>query len=130
MKVTFGVLQARLIHLVNERIQNGDFTERGLARLLGVSQPQIHNVLKGARRLRPELADRLIATLELTILDLLDSAELHEELLQRPTGGIDHAETPARTGSHLQPKRLKPELPKKPCASETPPPQQLEHTAS
>ena len=28
-------------------IHNGNFTERQLAKMWGVSQPQIHNVLKG-----------------------------------------------------------------------------------
>lgn len=82
-KVSFRVLQTRLIKAVNGRIQNGDFTERGLARLLGISQPQIHNVLKGARKLRPELADRLISLLEMTVADLLETPELREQLARR-----------------------------------------------
>jgi hypothetical protein len=85
-KITFGVLQTRLIRCVNARIQNGDFTERGLARVLGISQPQIHNVLKGARKLKSELADRLISKLEINLLELLDSTELMEQLLTRSAG--------------------------------------------
>lgn len=77
-RVTFRVLQARLITIVNARIRNGDFTERGLARILGVSQPQIHNVLKGARKLQPELADRLIDSLNMSVLDLLEDREICE----------------------------------------------------
>jgi predicted XRE-type DNA-binding protein len=69
--VSFVALQARLIRLVNLRIKNGDFTERGLARILGISQSQVHNVLKGARRLQPELADHLMARLDMNVLDLL-----------------------------------------------------------
>ena len=56
---------------------NGDFTERGLARILGVSQPQMHNVLKGARKLTPELADRLLARLGIDLLDLLEASEIN-----------------------------------------------------
>src|SRR5205807_458087 len=63
-------------------------TERGLARILGISQPQIHNVLKGARKLRPELADRLIRQLEMTVLDLFDPPELLAQLKWLPTHDI------------------------------------------
>lgn len=69
--ITFSALQERLIAHVNTRIQNGDFTERGLAKILCISQPQMHNVLKGARKLQIDLADRLLAKLEISISDLL-----------------------------------------------------------
>ena len=82
-KITFAILRNRLISLVNARIQNGHFTERGLARMLGISQPQMHNVLKGARKLRPELADRLAASLEITVADLFETAELSQQLALR-----------------------------------------------
>ena len=104
--VTFRVLQTRLIAVVNARIQSGDFTERGLARILGVSQPQMHNVLKGTRKLRPELADRLISLLGMTVLDLVASGELHGQILSRSDFG-SHLETPAEIiGSHVPPRRL------------------------
>lgn len=45
------------------RIQNGDITERRLAKMIGLSQSQMHNVLKGSRTLKPEIADLLIAQL-------------------------------------------------------------------
>ena len=51
--------------------------------MLGISQPQMHNVLKGARKLRPELADRLVASLEITVADLFETAELREQLALR-----------------------------------------------
>ncbi len=81
--VTFGVLQTRLIAFVNMRIQNGEYTERGLARLLGISQPQIHHVLKGTRRLQPEFADRIMGRFGITVLDLLQDTELSSELRSR-----------------------------------------------
>jgi hypothetical protein len=87
-KVTFEMLQARVISCVNIRIKNGDFTERGLARMLGISQPQIHNVLKGARKLRPELADRLLRQLEMTVLDLFETPELSAQWKQLHTPDI------------------------------------------
>ena len=106
-RILFGVLQARLIRFLNLRIQNGDFTERGLARILGVSQPQVHNVLKGARKLTPELADHLMCRFEMSVLDLLDSAELADQALSRharcSTCPVRLAATPA---AHLPPLRL------------------------
>jgi hypothetical protein len=59
-KISFEALLERLIFAVNARIKNGEYTERGLARILGISQPQMHNVLKGARTLgfgRPVLME-------------------------------------------------------------------------
>lgn len=82
-KISFRLLQARLIKTVNTRIQNGEFSERGLAKLLGISQPQIHNVLKGARKLNVELADRLFWGFGLTVLDLLDDQEIAEQYAAR-----------------------------------------------
>jgi plasmid maintenance system antidote protein VapI len=76
--ISFQALQSRLIRFVNVRIKNGDFTERGLARLVGISQSQVHNVLKGARRLQPELADHLMAKLGVSLLDLLEVGELFD----------------------------------------------------
>jgi hypothetical protein len=77
-KLSFVALKSRLIKIVNLRIRNGDFTERGLARILSISQSQIHNVLKGARNLKPELADHLMSRLDISVLDLLDSGELSD----------------------------------------------------
>jgi len=79
----FRTLQTRLIRFVMNRISNGDFSERGLARMLRVSQPQIHNVLKGARKLTPELADRILLCFGMSTLDLMDSSELNAHLCQR-----------------------------------------------
>jgi transcriptional regulator with XRE-family HTH domain len=70
------VLQARLLAFVNARIQNGEFSERALARRMGISQSQLHNVLKGARRLQTSLADAFLIHFEISLLDLLNSEEL------------------------------------------------------
>jgi plasmid maintenance system antidote protein VapI len=83
--VTFEVLQARLLALVNARIHNGEYTERGLARVLGISQSQLHNVLKGARQLHHMLADRLLIKFGITALDLLCEHEMEEGLRGRRT---------------------------------------------
>jgi plasmid maintenance system antidote protein VapI len=81
--VTFGVLQSRLLAFVNARIHNGEYTERGLARVLGISQSQLHNVLKGARQLHRGLADRLLIKFGITALDLLCEHEMEEGLRLR-----------------------------------------------
>ena len=72
----FRDISERLILFVVGRIRNGDYTERGLARVAGVSQPHLHHVLKGARPLRPELADVLLACFRINVLDLLRQDEL------------------------------------------------------
>jgi len=73
--VTFEVLRARLVRLVKLRINNGEFTERGFSRILGISQSQTHNVLKGARKLQMHLADRILMKLGLSAMDLLNDSE-------------------------------------------------------
>jgi plasmid maintenance system antidote protein VapI len=79
-RVTFEVLRTRLVKQVKLRIDNGEFTERGLARILGISQSQTHNVLKGARRLQMQLADRILTKLGLSAMDLLNEGELDAAL--------------------------------------------------
>lgn len=67
----FRSLLGRLLDTVVWRVQNGELTERRLARMIGVSQPHMHNILKGIRKLPPEVADRILATLEISVLDLV-----------------------------------------------------------
>jgi len=43
--MNFMDLQQCMIRIMRERVHSGDLTERGLARLTGISQPHIHNVL-------------------------------------------------------------------------------------
>jgi len=72
----FELFQLRLIEHVHARVQRGELTERGLARHTGISQPHLHNMLKGARVLSPQMADLLLRHLHITLLDLLDANEL------------------------------------------------------
>ncbi len=58
--MTFQDAQLKLLAYVRGRIQSGEFTERRLARLIGISQPHAHNVLKGARNLSPEVFDSIL----------------------------------------------------------------------
>jgi transcriptional regulator with XRE-family HTH domain len=99
----FHLLQGRLVARLKRRIQNGDFTERRLALLTGVSQPHIHNVLKGARIFSPEIGDRILRKLQMSLLDLFDKEEL--EGLVVSGGDRRYREVPVLEG------RLGPGLP-------------------
>jgi hypothetical protein len=85
----FRLLQTRLVEHLRERVRSGELTERSLARITGVSQPHIHNVLKGIRLLSPAMADHVLQHLHLHVLDLVQPAEL---AARRPpdAGGIGH----------------------------------------
>lgn len=69
-RMLFHTLRERLLGHLRSLIQCGDYTERGLARELGVSQPHLHNVLAGVRALTVELADHVITKLEIPWADL------------------------------------------------------------
>ena len=71
----FETLQGRLIECVRWRVRNGEYTERRLAGLVGVSQPHMHNILKGVRTLSQGTADRILRTLEMSVLDLVSQEQ-------------------------------------------------------
>jgi hypothetical protein len=64
-------LHRRLIDAARREISAGQWTERGLARRCGLSQPHMHNVLKNIRALSTASADRLMRALGLTVPELL-----------------------------------------------------------
>ena len=78
--MSFEMLRGRLMGHLRTRVQNGEITERSLARLTGISQPHIHNVLKGAKILSQELEDQILTTLKISILDLFSLDELRSQL--------------------------------------------------
>ena len=65
-------LLSLILDTVRARLRNGEFTERALARRVGVSQAHLHNVLKGARALTPAQADRICGELGISVLVLAD----------------------------------------------------------
>lgn len=71
----FRELQKRLISNIQLRIRNGEWTERKLARMTGVSQPHIHNVLKGQRTPSSELCDLLLLTVHMSVADLMRTVQ-------------------------------------------------------
>jgi transcriptional regulator with XRE-family HTH domain len=76
--MTFHELQQRLIQELRQRVRSGAATERGLARLSGISQPHLHNVLKGKRVLSMDKADELLRQLQIDVLQLVPPEELRE----------------------------------------------------
>ena len=80
----FADLRTALLDNLRSRVRNGDITERRLAKRLGVSQPHMHNVLKGARVLTPDLADDILQELGLTMLDLVGRDRISEYLAGDP----------------------------------------------
>jgi predicted transcriptional regulator len=75
MHQSFFGLMDRLVSEARLRINNGELTERRLARVAGLSQPHVHNVLKGARVLSPEAADRILRALDLCVEDLVEECQ-------------------------------------------------------
>jgi transcriptional regulator with XRE-family HTH domain len=79
----FELFQNRLLQKLRMRMRNGELTERSLARLIGVSQPHVHNVLKGARILSPEIADLILRKLGMSLLDLIEADEFETAMAAR-----------------------------------------------
>src|SRR5215212_10749059 len=67
----FDDFQRMLVTNLKARVRNGEFTERGLAKAVGVSQPHVHNILKGVRILSPDIGDQILTKLNLSLFDLL-----------------------------------------------------------
>jgi transcriptional regulator with XRE-family HTH domain len=74
----FQQLERRFIEHLRERIRSGELTERRLARMAGISQPHVHNVLKGKRIFSLEMADSILHVLRLDLLDLITPEELEK----------------------------------------------------
>jgi predicted transcriptional regulator len=73
--MTLGDLQQRFVALLRKRVRNGELTERGLARLVGVSQPHMHNVLHGKRTFSLQTTDDMMRQLRVDVLDLIEPSE-------------------------------------------------------
>lgn len=64
-------IHERLTEHICIKVRNGELTERGLARRAGISQPHLHNVLKGKKSLSLESADIVMRELGLSVIDLI-----------------------------------------------------------
>jgi hypothetical protein len=67
----FENLYRRLLEIATRRVRSGLVTERGLARLCGLSQPHMHNLLKNIRSFSADSADRLLRALDLDVQHLI-----------------------------------------------------------
>jgi transcriptional regulator with XRE-family HTH domain len=61
---------------IRRRINSGEYTERSLARVLHISQPHLHNMLKGVRQITIDFADRVMLKFRISIFDLLSDEEI------------------------------------------------------
>jgi hypothetical protein len=78
----FAEFHSRLVAHIRDRVRSGELTERGLARMTGISQPHIHNVLKGKKFFSPEVCDTILTELNLDLLDLLHPAEVKRQVIR------------------------------------------------
>jgi hypothetical protein len=74
--MTFHDLHGVLINYVNQRVQRGEISERGLALRTGISQPHVHNTLKGKRLFSWDNADAILRELKLDLLELIRLSEI------------------------------------------------------
>ena len=81
--MTFQDARVKLLAYVRNEVRNGELTERGFARLIGISQPHAHNVLKGVRTLSPEIFDLILKYLHLSLLDLAPIGEIEAQFQRR-----------------------------------------------
>ena len=92
----FELLHTRLVDHLRGRLRSGELTERSLARLAGISQPHLHNVLKGVRVLSAATADVVVMNLRLSVFDLLSQEELASP--GRTAAGPRYREVPLAAG--------------------------------
>ena len=76
--MNFQELELRFVGHLRERVRSGELTERGLARIIGVSQPHLHNVLKGKRFFSHDRADAVLQYLRLDIRDFIQPDEFDD----------------------------------------------------
>jgi len=106
----FTDLQYSLLEILKARIRNGELTERGLARLVGVSQPHMHNVLKGARFLSPNLADQILRHLHMSAVDLMNREGVARHVPPEQPSASEYTHVPMLDGTlgpgHSWPSRV------------------------
>jgi transcriptional regulator with XRE-family HTH domain len=81
--MTFNDLQQLLLTELRQRVRSGAATERRLAHDAGISQPHLHNVLKGKRELSVVKADAVLHSLRIDILSLIEPGQLRETSRRR-----------------------------------------------
>jgi hypothetical protein len=94
----FERLLQRLVRRVGGLLSNGEYTERGLARLTGISQPHLHHILAGKRTLTPPVADSFLVNLGWTVGELFKEDEVDQILLSRRIGRENRRRIPVLSG--------------------------------
>lgn len=75
-------LQDKLRAHIRARIERGELTGTGLSRQAGFQQGHLSNFLHARRGLSVESMDRLLASLEIGVLDLVDADEIQARMPQ------------------------------------------------
>ena len=97
IKVKLQDLQDRLRAHIRARIRRRELTGSDLSRQAGFQQGHLSNFLNSRRGLSLESMDRLLDTLQIEMLDLVDAGEIQRRLLP-PVGG-DGLENIARVSA-------------------------------
>lgn len=92
--LTFEELARRLVRDLAKLIHSGATTERRLAGMVGISQPHLHNVLNGVRKLTPSVADQVLEVLGWSLLDLVETGEVLALVDRQQTNFVQERETP------------------------------------
>lgn len=82
-------LQDRLRTHIRARIGRRELTGSSLSRQAGFQQGHLSNFLNARRGLSLESMDRLLETLELEVLDLVDAGEIQRRALLPAAGGLE-----------------------------------------
>jgi transcriptional regulator with XRE-family HTH domain len=88
----FNSLQENLRRALIERIEDGPLTGLKLAKQVGVEQGHISNFLNRKRGLSLDAMDRVLATQKMSVLDLLDPADVNQRasILPRSEGEFEN----------------------------------------
>jgi len=78
----FAEFHTRLVDCLRGKVRSGELTERGLARMTGISQPHVHNVLKGKKLFSVDVSDTILRELNLDLLDLVHPLELRRHAVR------------------------------------------------
>ena len=78
--MTLQDLQDKLRAHIRARIDQGELTGSGLSRQAGFQQAHLSNFLNARRGLSLESMDRLLATLSIGVLDLVDLQEIEQQV--------------------------------------------------
>jgi len=81
--LTFQDARLKLLAYVRNEVRNGELTERGFARLIGISQPHAHNVLNGTRNFSPQVFDLVLKYFHLSLLDLAPIEQIDAQIQHR-----------------------------------------------